>query len=98
MGYHSNKHITMTNVKRINKFVMSWLSTQDEHLQELWMHSSNQRKLKLTINKPEKDPNAPKRPQSAYLYFCSRYRARVKDELDDDVNTTAITRELGRTS
>lgn len=96
MRYHSNNH-PMTNVKHINKFVIAFLESNDNNdLKDLWVHKSTQRKLKTLFNKLKKDPNRPKRPKSAYLFFCSRYRNRIKEDLGPDAKTTDITCELGR--
>ena len=42
-----------------------------------------------------KDPNAPKRPRSAYIWFCLDQRSVVKDDLGD-AQATEITSELGK--
>eukprot|EP01114_Cavostelium_apophysatum_P018063 TRINITY_DN5507_c2_g1_i1.p1 TRINITY_DN5507_c2_g1~~TRINITY_DN5507_c2_g1_i1.p1 ORF type:complete len:159 (-),score=79.80 TRINITY_DN5507_c2_g1_i1:102-578(-) len=44
--------------------------------------------------KPKKDPNAPKRPPSSYLFFCSDKRAEVKEELGAEAKLTDVTRAL----
>jgi hypothetical protein len=64
-----------------------------------WLSKSNQNRLKSVIgdsDKPSKDPNAPKRGKSAYLFYCQDVRDNVVSELGDGVKTTEITRELGR--
>ena len=50
---------------------------------------------KLSSQKKKKDPNAPKRGKSSYMFFCAEYRAKVKEELDDP-KPTDVTAELGR--
>jgi hypothetical protein len=50
---------------------------------------------KLSSQKKKKDPNAPKRGKSAYMFFCQEYRAKVKEEMDDP-KPTDVTSELGR--
>jgi hypothetical protein len=50
---------------------------------------------KLSSQKKKKDPNAPKRGKSSYMFFCQEYRAKVKEELDDP-KPTDVTAELGR--
>jgi structure-specific recognition protein 1 len=50
---------------------------------------------KLSSQKKKKDPNAPKRGKSAYMFFCAEYREKVKEELDDP-KPTEVTTELGR--
>jgi hypothetical protein len=41
--------------------------------------------------KPKKDPNAPKKPTSAYFYFCSAKREKVKGE-NPDASVTDVVR------
>ena len=88
-----------------NNFVVEFLernstdgASTGTELKTLWMEPSNQKHVKTFLHKSEKnnkDPNAPKKPQSAYLYFCNEHRAEVKSSL---VNPTAIqvTTELGK--
>ena len=45
--------------------------------------------------KAKKDPNAPKRGKSGYIFFCSANRLDVKEELGEDAKTTEITSRLG---
>ena len=45
--------------------------------------------------KGKKDPDAPKRGKSGYLFFCSAKRLDVKEELGEDAKTTEITSRLG---
>jgi len=40
-------------------------------------------KAEATKTKKEKDPNAPKRPKSAYFFFMDDVRARIKKENPD---------------
>jgi len=45
--------------------------------------------------KPMKDPNAPKKPLSAYFLFSQEERLKVKDE-NPDYSITEVAKELGR--
>jgi len=45
--------------------------------------------------KPIKDPNAPKKPLSAYFLFSQEERLKVKDE-SPDLSITEVAKELGR--
>ena len=45
--------------------------------------------------KPMKDPNAPKKPLSAYFLYSQEERLRVKEEYPD-YSITEIAKELGR--
>lgn len=90
------------NVNKINKIVIAFLkeNTNDEKIEELWMSSDIQKQVKSfcvstsNVHK-KKDPNAPKRGKSAYLFFCSDNREKVKSKLGKDAKATDITRELG---
>jgi hypothetical protein len=52
-------------------------------------------KIKSKKTKAKKDPNAPKKPRSAYILFSSDNRADVKEE-NPDMITTDITKEIAR--
>jgi hypothetical protein len=51
---------------------------------------------KSSKKKSDKDPNAPKRNKTAYIYFCSDKRAEAKSELGDDAKATEVTALLGK--
>ena len=53
------------------------------------------RVTKRRANKPKKDPNAPKRPLTAYFFFINENRAKVK-EANPDLKLTQISTELGK--
>ena len=42
----------------------------------------------------KKDPNAPKKPCSAYLYFCSENRPKAKKALPSDAKMTDVAKHL----
>jgi high mobility group protein B3 len=54
---------------------------------------------KLTPSKKssrkKKDPDAPKRGKSAYIFFCADKRAEVKEELGEEAKATEVTARLG---
>ena len=52
-------------------------------------------KTKGSKKKKEKDPNAPKRSKSSYLYFCEEVRAGLRQE-NPGLSLTELSRELGR--
>lgn len=92
-----------TDIKKLNKLVISFLkeNADAENVEELWMNSANQKQVKtLYLNKSlsdkrKKDPNAPKRAKSAYLFFCNEQREKVKSDLGEESKATDVTRELG---
>lgn len=76
--------------------------------QEAWKHLNNQiqdqiqdqmpKKTKKTKKKSSpkvKDPNAPKRGKSAYIFFCAENRSVVQKELGINSKTVEVTKELG---
>tara|TARA_Y100000389_G_scaffold61496_1_gene57564 strand:+ start:460 stop:1464 length:1005 start_codon:yes stop_codon:yes gene_type:complete len=90
-----------TAVKKINTLVLDTFSTVPDAA-ELWNTDQVQKTLKTIVaasldqdNRKKKDPNAPKRGKSGYLFFCSEYRHKVKDEMGPDSKATDVTRELG---
>ena len=46
--------------------------------------------------KKTKDPDAPKRPTSAYFYWLGENRNRIKEELGDESKPTVVIKEAGR--
>lgn len=49
---------------------------------------------KKNENKKNKDPNAPKKPLSAYMFFCQENRPKVLEE-NKDIKATDVMKELG---
>jgi DNA-directed RNA polymerase specialized sigma subunit len=72
----------------------SSLSNLSQKVNEL---IASEQKLSKSTKKTKsiKDPDAPKRGKSAYIYFCNANREIVKNELGNDLKTTEITKELG---
>ena len=44
----------------------------------------------------KKDPNAPKRAKSAYIFFCDDFRQKVRKSLPETSSNTDVTKELGK--
>lgn len=90
----------MSNVKKMNTLVSEIFGDHVENLSELWVkNTAVQKQLKnICGNKNilvQKDPNAPKRGKSAYLFFCADHRDAVKKSLGDEARATLVTKELG---
>ena len=88
-----------TIVTKLNKFVRSFLSENETVLEE-WNSKENQTAFKKELkpfnkNKRRKDPNAPKKAKSSYLFFCADKRGSVMEE-NPGVKNTEIISELGR--
>lgn len=69
-----------------SKAVNAW----DENESKLNKVLKNQEK---TLERKKKDPNAPKKPQSAYLIFCNDNRSKVKEE-NPDIKATDVMKRL----
>ena len=84
---------------KINGLVKSVFGEQDDFETKWAKDSTVQQKLKTIVNsfggKPVKDPNAPKRGKSSYLFFCNDMRDVVKQSLGEEATATKITKELG---
>lgn len=92
------------NVNKFNKFVLSFLkdTSESNNVNELWMASDVQKQVKSLCasaagsqGRKNKDPNAPKRGKSGYLFFCSDNRDAVKTSLGENSKATDVTKELG---
>ena len=68
---------------------------QDKITAVLTKHMPTKTVRKKTSSKKTKDPAAPKKNRSAYIFFCMTTRSSVKTE-NPDFKTTEITAELGR--
>jgi len=86
----------------INKFLMENLDSEDHGvLMEAWNSEGIQKELQKllpTSEKKIKDPNAPKRGKSSYLFFCEDHRAAAKERLEEaggDYKATDVTKMLG---
>jgi hypothetical protein len=93
------------NVNKFNKLVLSFLkdTSESNNIDELWMEQNVQSQVKSLCSsvggsaqgKKNKDPLAPKRGKSGYLYFCSEFRNEVKASLGEQAKATDVTKELG---
>jgi hypothetical protein len=87
-----------TKFKAINTYILNFLTeTCSEEAVRSWSEKKNQSKFKSLVNKKGKvlDPNAPKRSKSAYLFFCTENREKVKNTLKNP-SATNVTKELGK--
>jgi hypothetical protein len=88
-------------VNKFNKFVISFFKENDQNIEELWMGSEVQKHVKglcsttKSVGVRKKDPDAPRRGRSGYLFFCSEHREKVKTSLGSNAKATDVTRELG---
>ena len=86
----------------INKFLMENLDSEDHGvLMEAWNSEGTQKELQKLLPssaKKIKDPNAPKRGKSSYLFFCEDHRDAAKERLEEaggDYKATDVTKMLG---
>ena len=104
----SNMSIMKVNTF-MKAFMVKVKDTLDEKAYDailvLWEGKENQEDLTNTFKrgrklgsktKKLKDKNAPKRAKSAYIYYCSDFRAAAKAELGDDATVGQVGKELGR--
>jgi len=96
------------SITKITKFINQFFedNESEEDITALWNSDENQKAFKKILatfkikkEKPKKDPKAPKRGKSNYLWFCAENREAVTKEMkeaDPDVKSTEITSELGR--
>ena len=89
----------------IAKFVAKFLSDNgSEELVGKWNEQDNAdafsalvgKAYKRSSDKKLKDPNAPKRGKSAYIFFCSKNREKAKERLGEGAKATEVTSELGK--
>lgn len=94
----------VNKLTKVNKLVVDFLDehAEESNLSELWMGEDVQKSLKTLCAVPrekvvrkKKDPNAPKRGKSAYLFFCADRRESVKESLGAESKATDVTRRLG---
>ena len=94
----------MSNVTKLNTLVTEVFGDQVEDIETMWHQNSNVQKQLKTLcatsgsenGRKKKDPNAPKRGKSAYLFFCDDNRSEVKQSLGEDSKATEVTKELGK--
>lgn len=94
----------MSNVTKLNTLVTEVFGDQVEDIETMWHQNSNVQKQLKTLcaasstenGRKKKDPNAPKRGKSAYLFFCDDNRNEVKQSLGEDSKATEVTKELGK--
>ena len=84
--------------KNVSKFVLSFIAEHKaEDIESVWNSTKNQNALKKVLSntgKKVKDPSAPKRSKSSYLFFCNEERLKIKKE-KPDLSAKEITAELG---
>jgi hypothetical protein len=75
--------------------VMKALDVTDIKYELETLITENMPKKAPSKEKKTKDPNAPKRPKSSYLFFCDEMRAQIKSD-NPDFKAVEVTKELGR--
>ena len=74
---------------RYDEEIKEYVPPSDDELSEAATKKSSKKKS-------NKDPNAPKRGKTAYIYFCGDKRAEAKEELGDDAKAIEVTALLGK--
>jgi len=68
----------MCTKQNLNKFIGDFLTSNDKDNAELLtLWKSKQTQSKLDKQFKDKDPNAPKRANSSYIFFCTDNRAKI---------------------
>lgn len=92
-----NKHVSESGKDKVkvSKLLDTLVDVQNEILKVVMDALPKGGKSKKTTEKKLKDPNAPKRPKSSYLFFCDEMRAQVKSD-NPEFKAVDVTKELGR--
>jgi hypothetical protein len=90
----------MNNSINVNEYIRLFLASRGGNVLEEWNSVDNQQdfvKQFTTVSgsKKLKDPNAPKRGTSSYLFFCRDERVNVKSDFPD-MSAKDITSEMGK--
>ena len=93
----SNKVINQNIMKEISNWLEAnkYITDNTDIDTESWTQLQKTILKQLEKRNYDKDPNAPKRGKSGYIFFCSANRSDVKEELGEDAKTTEITSRLG---
>ena len=82
--------------KNINKFIITFLERVGVDV-TLWSCDENMKEFNALFKKTKlKDKNKPKRPCSAYIFFCKEKRTSVKASLPQCTKNTEVTARLGQ--
>jgi hypothetical protein len=93
----------MATVKELNNFANAFFASHidntGEEIKAAWAESPTQTRLKNLLGgkgggRRKKDPNAPKRGKTSYLFFCEAKREVVKAD-NPEMNAKQVTSELG---
>jgi hypothetical protein len=77
----------------------SYQRPSDEELAKLKVNQPKEKSAAGKKRKPraKKDPNAPKKPRSAYVFFCQGMRDEIKRDLGEDATAEEVREELACT-
>ena len=87
--------------QNIMKEISNWLEANKYITDKSDIDTESWTQLQKTILKElgkrnyDKDPNAPKRGKSAYIFFCAAKRSDVKEKLGEDASLPEISKILG---
>lgn len=91
------------NLNKLNTLVLAFFAESGfDGIEEHWNDAGFQKKLKALFSgavraaQKKRDPHAPKRGKSAYLFFCDAHRENVKRDLGEEAKATEITAQLGK--
>ena len=81
-----------------------WYQSHKDLVEKIAIELGSAEKIELLLQKflgpatkfkKQKAPNAPKRPKSAFMYFCNKERSQIKDKYPD-LKLGGIQKELGK--
>lgn len=81
--------------ERYNNEMEGYQAPSDD---ELATKKKDKKKDKKSSGDKKKDPNEPKRPRSAYIFYCTQTRNEIKEEMEkagEDTKGTNVTKKLG---
>ena len=97
-------YVLKTSIIKILTSTLKWKDAekainylQSEESRETLTRIINENSSKKIVRKPfnKKDPNAPKRCCSSYIFYCKYKRNKIKEN-NPDMDSKEIVRELGR--
>lgn len=79
-----------TTIKQINTLITKVFGDN-----EAWIKGDIQNQLKKILgDKKKKDPNAPKRSKTAYLFYCDDHRDSVREQLGENATFPEVIKQV----
>lgn len=79
-----------TTIKQLNTLITKVFGDNED-----WIKSDIQNQLKKILgDKKKKDPNAPKRSKTAYLFYCDDHRQSVREQLGETATFPEVIQQV----